>query len=89
MTAAAFISERLGLLRPEIGERQRRLLERFKLPTTANGLDPAAVKAATALDKKVQGRSIRWVLLAGIGKPVLRDDVPEDVVDSALDHVLR
>ncbi|TMB98425.1 MAG: 3-dehydroquinate synthase [Chloroflexi bacterium] len=89
MTAAAFISERLGLLRPEIGERQRRLLERFKLPTTANGLDPAAVKAATALDKKVQGRSIRWVLLAGIGKPVLRDDVPENVVDSALDHVLR
>jgi hypothetical protein len=29
------------------------------------------------------------VLLEGIGKPVLRDDVPADVVERALDEVLR
>jgi 3-dehydroquinate synthetase len=27
------------------------------------------------LDKKVKGRAVRWVLLEGIGKTVIRDDV--------------
>jgi len=36
----------------------------------------------------VQGKKVRWVLLEGIGRPVLRDDVPDDVVASALDTVL-
>jgi 3-dehydroquinate synthase len=70
-------------------ERQRRLLERFKLPTRAEGLDRDRIMAAMSLDKKVQGKRIRWVLLEGIGKPVLRDDVPDEVVASALDEVLR
>ena len=42
-----------------------------------------------SLDKKVQGQRIRWVLLEGIGKPVLRDDVPDEVVAAALDEVLQ
>jgi hypothetical protein len=32
---------------------------------------------------------VRWVLLEGVGKPVLRDDVPDEVVQAALDTVLR
>ena len=44
--------------------------------------------AAIALDKKVQGKKVRWVLLEGIGRPVLRDDVPPEVVEAALDEVL-
>jgi 3-dehydroquinate synthetase len=45
--------------------------------------------AAVALDKKVHGKKIRWVLLGGIGKPILRDDVPANVIDAALNEVLR
>jgi 3-dehydroquinate synthetase len=53
----------------------------------ADGADRGAVPAI-ALDKKVVGKAVRWVLLEGIGKPVLRDDVPPDVVERALDEVL-
>ncbi len=89
MTAAAEISVRVGLLVPEVADRQRRLLERYHLPTRADGLDRARVEAAMALDKKVEGKAIRWVLLKGVGSPVLRDEVPPEVVAEALDSLLR
>lgn len=88
MTAAAAISRRLGLLSAQEEARQRALLERFGLPTGADGLDREAVKAATALDKKVRGGAIRWVLLDRLGHAVLRDDVPPAAVDEALAEVL-
>ena len=37
---------------------------------------------------KVRGKSIQWVLLEGIGRPVLREDVPKEVVEEALGEVL-
>jgi 3-dehydroquinate synthase len=88
MAAAAAISVRMGLLAPADAERQKSLLERFNLPTRAEGLDRDRILAAMALDKKVQGKTIRWVLLEAIGRPVLRDDVPPEVMDAALDEVL-
>jgi len=88
MVAAADISRRLGLLTPEIAWRQRRLLERFGLPTSAGGIDRARIGEAMALDKKVQAKAIRWVLLEDVGRTVLRDDVPPEVVEEALDEVL-
>ena len=88
MTAAAAISARMGLLEPAVAARQRAVLERYNLPTRVDGLDRGQLTAAMALDKKVQGKTVRWVLLEGIGKPVLRDGVPPDVVDAALGEVL-
>lgn len=88
MTAAAQISRRLGLLPAQVAQRQRRLLERFGLPTSRSGIDRARVRQAMALDKKVRAGAIRWVLLEGIGRPVLRDDVPADIVEEALAKVL-
>jgi 3-dehydroquinate synthetase len=41
-----------------------------------------------ALDKKVRGKTIQWVLLEGVGRPVLRDDVPGDLVEQVLSEVL-
>ncbi len=89
MMAAARMSEMMGLLPAAVVDRQRRVLERYNLPTHADGLDRARIMAAIALDKKVVDKTVRWVLLEGIGKPVLRDDVPADVVERALDEVLR
>lgn len=89
MTAAAAMSVRMGLLSPAAADRQRVALERFGLPTHAEGLDRAHIMAAIALDKKVQGKKVRWVLLEDFGRPVLRDDVPPEIVEAALDEVLR
>jgi shikimate kinase/3-dehydroquinate synthase len=88
MTAAAAISRRLGLLSPDVERRQRDLLERFGLPTRAQGVDRGALLAAAALDKKVRDRAIRWVLLEDIGRTVLRDDVTQAVVEQALDEAI-
>ena len=87
MTVAAAISRRLGLLSPDEERRQRELLERFGLPSSAHDIDRAAVISAIALDKKVRAGAVRWVLLEGIGRAVLRDDVPQAVVVEALDEV--
>jgi 3-dehydroquinate synthase len=88
MTAAASMSVRMGLLEPDVAERQKELLGRYHLPIRAEGLDRTRVEAAMALDKKVKSKSIRWVLLSGMGSPTQRDDVPPETVAAALDEVL-
>jgi shikimate kinase/3-dehydroquinate synthase len=89
MMFAGSLSVRMGLLDPAVLERQRRVLEQYGLPTTADGLVKDRLLAAVSLDKKVHAKKVRWVLLEGIGRPVLRDDVPAAVIDAALDDVLR
>jgi 3-dehydroquinate synthase len=88
MMLAAGISARFGLLSPDVVERQRALLERYKLPVRCDGIDRPAVLTAMSLDKKVRRKAIRWVLLEDIGKPVLRDDVPTELVEQAMGEVL-
>ena len=88
MTAAAYISDRLGLLSGNVRERQADLLRNFRLPMEASGLNREKVREAILLDKKVQQQAVRWVLLEGIGRPVIRDDVPADVVEEAIASVL-
>jgi shikimate kinase/3-dehydroquinate synthase len=88
MAGAARISRRLGLLAPELVERQDALIARFGLPLRASGLHPAKVVAAMALDKKVKGGAIRWVLLEGIGRPVIRHDVPPELAEEVVGELL-
>jgi 3-dehydroquinate synthase len=88
MMAAAGISSRLGLLPPDMVERHRRTLQLYKLPVEAKGVDRAKIAAAMAVDKKVRGKRVQWVLLEGLGRTVLRDDVPPEVVEEALTEVL-
>ncbi len=89
MRAAGIISAELGLLSSDDLERQQRLLRAYGLPESAPGLSPDAVLEATALDKKVRGGNIRWVLLEGVGHAVVREDVPAGVVRRAIEAVLR
>lgn len=89
MVAAAEIGRRLGVTPPALAERQRALLERFGLPVKATGLRADRVVKAMELDKKVERASVRWVLLADAGRPVLRSDVPGSLVREALDAVLQ
>ncbi len=88
MAGAAELGRRLGLTPPALVERQSALLRRFGLlrPLPPIGVD--AVLAAISLDKKVVGKSVRWVLLAAVGQPALRSDVPADVVRDVLQGLL-
>ena len=80
MMGAARIGERLGLHDRELIARQADVLRALGLPLSAPGVDPEAVLAAMRLDKKVEHGRLRFVLLEEIGRPVVRSDVPEDLV---------
>jgi 3-dehydroquinate synthetase len=88
MMGAAMLSHNLGLLPQEVVQRQRALLERFGLPTSCPEVDLTSVLKAMELDKKVREKALRWVLLAGIGQPVIRDDVPLEQVVKVLEGLL-
>jgi 3-dehydroquinate synthetase len=87
MSGAAKIACRLGILDDQIAERQDALLSRFGLPLRAKGVDAHKVLAAMALDKKVKGGAVRWVLLEGIGRTVIRHDVPPALVEEVVAEV--
>ena len=83
LVGAAMIGERMGLIDGALVERHRALLEAFGLPVridkdAAIGVDD--VLQAMLSDKKVVGGRSRWVLLEDVGRPVVRDDVPTDLV---------
>jgi 3-dehydroquinate synthetase len=82
------LSHDMGLLRREVVERQRVLLERLGLPTSCRGVEMAAVLRAMEMDKKVKEKAIRWVLLEDMGQAVIRNDVPSEQVVTMLEHIL-
>ncbi len=87
MSGAAKIACRLGILDGEVAERQDALLVRFGLPLRAETADAQKMLAAMALDKKVKGGAIRWVLLEGVGRTVIRRDVPPALVEEVVAEV--
>ncbi len=80
MMGATRLSQLMGLVESDVVERLERLLSRFGLPTLCPGLDGPALLSAMELDKKVQERAVRWALLNGVGKTILRSDVPQRLV---------
>ena len=89
MAAAAFIAREMGMLSAEEVSRQRAVVDRYGLPSSVQGVDPRAVRAAMSMDKKTSDGIIRWVLLERIGRATTRRDVPPELVDAALDSVCR
>ena len=69
MEFAARLSGRLGLCPPSLLDRQRRLFERIGLPTQwPPRISMARVAAAMALDKKMKGGRIHFVLPTRVGE---------------------
>ena len=87
MNAAGWIAVELGLMEPALLERQNALIARFGLPLTVPGVDPDRVWEAMKLDKKVSGRTLRFILLDGPGSTQIRADVPEALARRAVDVV--
>ncbi len=87
MMAAARIGVGMGVSPEWLPERQAAVLSRFGLPLRLPGVDPGRVLESISLDKKVSGRTVRWVLLEGLGRTVMRDDVPPSLVEAAVREV--
>ena len=89
MMGAGRISQALGLIPPEIVDRQRRVLERFQLPLSAPGIDPDVILDKMTRDKKTEAGALRWVLLEGVGQSVVRRDVPIELVRETVEELTR
>ena len=84
MMGAAAIAQTMGMISEDLTARQRLLLERFNLPIRADGVAVDAVLQAMSLDKKTVGGANRFVLLEGVGKAVVRGDVPRELVETTV-----
>ncbi len=84
LLAAAYLSYALDLCEADLPERVREYLSFAGLSCSLNGLDVQALYAAMATDKKWQGGHSRFVLLRGIGEPLLFSDVPKETVITVL-----
>ena len=84
MMGAASMAQEMGLHSQDIVDRQRRLLDRFNLPTSAKGVNVDDILKGMSLDKKVQDGSKRRVMLEEVGRSVVRTDVPEELVQKTV-----
>ena len=80
MVAAVGISANMGIIAEESVDRYIAVLERFGLPISSPGVNPASILEAIELDKKSNSRKINWVLLEDIGQSIVRSDVPSELV---------
>ncbi len=65
-----------------------RLLKDFSLPTVANNMSREKVYKSLWHDKKTIGDNLQWVLLDSIGNPIVKKDVPLDLVKSVVDKIV-
>jgi len=84
IVSAAFISSKLGLISVAQQREIADVLLACGLPTKGQAFAVESVLGVMRNDKKVQGGRIRLVLLDGIGKAVVRDDVPEALIRDAI-----
>jgi len=89
MTAAARISEQVGMLERGNVPRIEKLLLKFGLPTYCRSVDPDDLIAAIRFDKKTTLGQTGWVLLKGIGKGVVNQPVAENIVRKVLTEICR
>ena len=80
MLSACRISQNLGLLDAKTYQRINSLIAHIGLPQEIMGLKETDVLKAYRLDKKFIGKINRFVLLKGIGKPLVYRNVPEKLI---------
>lgn len=77
LLAAARLSARLGLCAPELPGRVERVVGGVGLPTRIGSLDPEAICAAMATDKKFVAGKSRFILIRSVGAVGVVEDVPK------------
>jgi 3-dehydroquinate synthase len=87
MTAATFVSRKLGTIDQSARQRIIAIIQKAGLPTSGLTLPIDDVIQTMRSDKKVKDGKLRLVLLDGIGKATVRDDVPDDLVRQAIESL--
>lgn len=88
MVGAARIAVGLGMIDEATAERQETLLRRWGLPTRCPGVPVEGLLEAMGRDKKASQRRLAWVLPEGIGRVVIRRDVPAGLVREVLETLV-
>ena len=88
MRVAARIGARVGSCSEGVVAQQEDLLRAFGLPGTMSRLRAEDVLAAIPRDKKSRGGRVEWVLPRAIGKAVVGQRVPDEVVREVVREVL-
>ena len=89
MSAAAKISERLGMLDSKSVGRIEKLLHGYGLSVTCSGISPETLFEAIRFDKKTTDGRTAWVLLNGIGNAAIDCTVPEPIVKKVLSEICK
>ncbi|HYJ91584.1 MAG TPA: 3-dehydroquinate synthase [Pyrinomonadaceae bacterium] len=91
MLVAGELSKNLDLLSQDELKSLNDVLHRAgRLPSVA-GIDPESIFEALKFDKKVSGGKLNWILLNGIGKPVIisESDIPRKALVGAVKAILK
>ena len=87
MMGAAIISRNMNMLEESSMKRQQDVLGKFSLPTHASGISPEKIAHSMLRDKKMDSGTLKWVLLKEIGDAIVNKNVPEDIVNQALQTI--
>jgi 3-dehydroquinate synthase len=84
---AAALGRHAGYLDIETATRHRVVLESLGLPTSYRADAWPQVRASMSLDKKTRGRSLRFVVLEGLGRARILTDPDPELLDMAYAEV--
>ena len=85
MVIASKISSKLNICNDSIPEKVIKTLELYDLPTKIpKHIDIESLYEICKADKKVQDGKIKWVLIKGIGKSVIKNNIEDKIVIEAL-----
>lgn len=87
MAGAAALSVALGLAPPELSRATLELLQAYELPVAIPGLSARQLMARMALDKKVKGGKLRFILSPAIGHALIKEDVPAEAILQVLSQL--
>ena len=88
MVFAAELAELAGTAPPGIADEHRELLTTVGLPTTYDAGAFEELHDAMRLDKKARAGRLRFVVLAGLGKPVGLDDPDRELLAAAYERLV-
>lgn len=88
MMGAAYLSREMGLVGSEEVARLRGLLEKFSLPTQAEGCTEEGMYKAIFHDKKAVDGKVKWILMEGVGRVKAVSDVPEAAVRKCMRMII-